>query len=106
MKIMELIDTVAHIIIFFGAWLLYFRMFTSVAPSTKKGKTSMLLLRVVMLSAIGLHLMGVFVPMDWYLNIMSYAVLPLVGLWIHHGHQFHLREQLKKEFPVKRRVIS
>ena len=103
---MELIDTVAHILTFFGAWLLYFRVFTSVKPTSKKGKSSIMMLRIVMLAAIGLHLMGVFIPMDLYLNIMSYTVLPLVGIWIHHGHRFHLKEELRRELMTKRRVLQ
>lgn len=77
-------------------------IFTTVAAKSVTAKLSMHALKLVMLSFIGLHLMGIFEVMNLWLNLMSYCVLPLIGIWIHHGHQFHLKEELKKEILLKK----
>jgi hypothetical protein len=104
MKLLQIIDTIAHVLCFLGAWLLYYRVFTTVAPRSVAAKMSMHALKVCMLSFIGLHLMGIFEVMNLWLNLMSYCVLPLIGIWIHHGHQFHLKEELHKEIHTKKLV--
>jgi uncharacterized membrane protein len=101
---MEILNNVAHILLFALMLLMYYRMYTTHRGGARKmHMLSWCLLRLSMLYVLGTHLVALLYGMTistnlplWQ-NLVSWIGTPTVMIWAQWAHGWKLWENFKQE---------